>query len=243
MRTSSFRTLRSTSGISKRPRSPPSPSSFDRPNKRMSLGGAANSSSLASALSSPVQPALDTPALRARQISEDWVSRTRVLKIDRDSDSPVITEESTFSAVSERKGHGHDRLSMDEDEPMSNPCPPPNYPQPSTSIHGVTTASFLYHSPELQSTLFSPVLHPSESSRAFSPIVPSATPVPSLQTQDSTPPSSSTLSVPIFSTVQIRPDQIALPSSPTKKQRFTMGPRSDCEKCRLGVPGHYSHLN
>jgi hypothetical protein len=26
-----------------------------------------------------------------------------------------------------------------------------------------------------------------------------------------------------------------------RKQRFTMGPRTDCEKCRLGVKGHWVH--
>ena len=29
----------------------------------------------------------------------------------------------------------------------------------------------------------------------------------------------------------------------TRKPRFTMGPRADCEKCRLGVPGHYVHFD
>lgn len=28
-----------------------------------------------------------------------------------------------------------------------------------------------------------------------------------------------------------------------RKQRFTMGPRSDCEKCRLGVKGHWAHYD
>lgn len=30
--------------------------------------------------------------------------------------------------------------------------------------------------------------------------------------------------------------------SPTKKLRISMGPRLDCEKCRLGVKGHWMHL-
>ena len=33
----------------------------------------------------------------------------------------------------------------------------------------------------------------------------------------------------------------ALARRPT--QRFTMGPRADCEKCRLGVPGHWMHFD
>ncbi|KAI3610464.1 hypothetical protein WG66_007061 [Moniliophthora roreri] len=32
-------------------------------------------------------------------------------------------------------------------------------------------------------------------------------------------------------------------SSPSRRQRFTMGPRADCEKCRLGVKGHSVHLD
>lgn len=43
----------------------------------------------------------------------------------------------------------------------------------------------------------------------------------------------------------------AMPISPTnssspvtnRKQRFTMGPRFDCEKCRLGVKGHWMHFD
>jgi hypothetical protein len=30
---------------------------------------------------------------------------------------------------------------------------------------------------------------------------------------------------------------------PPRRSRFTMGPRPDCEKCRLGVPGHYAHFD
>lgn len=32
-------------------------------------------------------------------------------------------------------------------------------------------------------------------------------------------------------------------ASSNRKQRFTMGPRSDCEKCRLGVKGHWMHFD
>ena len=33
------------------------------------------------------------------------------------------------------------------------------------------------------------------------------------------------------------------PAVSNRKQRFTMGPRSDCEKCRLGVKGHWMHVD
>ncbi|KAI0736668.1 hypothetical protein C8Q72DRAFT_801061 [Fomitopsis betulina] len=31
--------------------------------------------------------------------------------------------------------------------------------------------------------------------------------------------------------------------SAPRRQKFTMGPRSDCEKCRLGVKGHWAHYD
>jgi hypothetical protein len=30
---------------------------------------------------------------------------------------------------------------------------------------------------------------------------------------------------------------------PPKRPRFMMGPRADCEKCRMGVKGHLVHLD
>lgn len=30
--------------------------------------------------------------------------------------------------------------------------------------------------------------------------------------------------------------------APKRKQKLTMGPRADCEKCRLGIKGHWMHL-
>lgn len=31
--------------------------------------------------------------------------------------------------------------------------------------------------------------------------------------------------------------------APPRRSRFTMGPRPDCEQCRLGIPGHYAHFD
>lgn len=36
--------------------------------------------------------------------------------------------------------------------------------------------------------------------------------------------------------------QLLMPG-PMRRSRFTMGPRPDCDKCRLGVPGHYAHFD
>jgi len=53
---------------------------------------------------------------------------------------------------------------------------------------------------------------------------------PSLEMSESLPPAS-----------QGPTPQIIRPSQP-KRQRFTMGPRSDCDKCRAGVKGHWGHF-
>jgi hypothetical protein len=39
------------------------------------------------------------------------------------------------------------------------------------------------------------------------------------------------------------PQQQLLMPGPMRRSRFTMGPRPDCDKCRLGVPGHYAHFD
>ncbi|TRM61837.1 hypothetical protein BD626DRAFT_500684, partial [Schizophyllum amplum] len=74
---------------------------------------------------------------------------------------------------------------------------------------------------------------------------------PHIQITPATPmssfPSSGTMSQP--ATPLERSDSMAMaisspsrtPVSPPFTRRFTMGPRLDCEKCRLGVEGHYAH--
>lgn len=50
--------------------------------------------------------------------------------------------------------------------------------------------------------------------------------------------------LPSLAPMSISPESsfVQLPQS-QRKLRFTMGPRSDCEKCRLGVKGHWMHLD
>lgn len=33
------------------------------------------------------------------------------------------------------------------------------------------------------------------------------------------------------------------PITPRRRQVLTMGPRADCEKCRMRVPGHWMHFD
>ncbi|KAJ7582855.1 hypothetical protein C8J56DRAFT_831822 [Mycena floridula] len=42
--------------------------------------------------------------------------------------------------------------------------------------------------------------------------------------------------------MNISPTGSFLASPSRGRQRFTMGPRPDCEKCRLGLKGHYMHF-
>lgn len=65
--------------------------------------------------------------------------------------------------------------------------------------------------------------------------IPSQTPkplmnCPSMEMSETIPPVSQGTQSPIIR------------SGPSKRPRFTMGPRSDCEKCRAGVRGHWGHL-
>ena len=135
---------------------------------------------------------------------------------------------------------------MDHDEPMLNPCSAPastlqSSPTSRNESHSTSTRP----SSHLPSTSHSPTLSSLGSYDTMSSM-PSSSPLPrffsSTAIQDT--PSFHSPSPSLSSSPRVRQaQQVPLPSSPTRKQRFTMGPRLDCEKCRLGVPGHYSHLN
>lgn len=43
--------------------------------------------------------------------------------------------------------------------------------------------------------------------------------------------------------LDLREPQPSRQQAPPRRSRFTMGPRPDCEKCRLGIPGHYAHFS
>ncbi len=50
------------------------------------------------------------------------------------------------------------------------------------------------------------------------------------------------MGTPPLSPQETQQPQLLMPGS-TRRSRFTMGPRPDCDKCRLGVPGHYAHFD
>ncbi|KAI0811176.1 hypothetical protein BC629DRAFT_1589913 [Irpex lacteus] len=236
MRSPSFTMMRPTasSTSSKRPRSPASPSSaYDRPNKRLTLDPMA---SFPSGLPSPVPT---PPPMATRQVSEDWVSRTRGLRIDRDHVGPVavIQEEPRLVAGSSRQEGYNDDMNMD-DEQMSEPWPPSSFaPSPNNNILSHPFPSRPQAQLDLQDIQRQclPAITIPETSAL------PGQPYPPPYTSDPAP---LTPTTPIRSSrMELQPEDIALPLSPPRKPRFTMGPRLDCEKCRLRVPGHYSHFN
>ncbi|KAI0340207.1 hypothetical protein BDW22DRAFT_1431227 [Trametopsis cervina] len=221
-RTAAFRILRSAESTNKRQRSPTSPSPYDRPNKRLTLGGVTNS--FESPLDTPGGAMAPPSPLVQGQLPEDWLSKTQGLSIDKDRTAPVIAED-----VAERRDGRDDSMRLDQDEPMSDQYHP-NSTQDAMS------------NPQSSSNPLD--MHSLTAPHQFAPdrLSPSYIPISQPFNTREHPYSASSIPTPLFSHVDVRPQQIALPMSPPKKQRYTMGPRSDCEKCRLGLPGHYSHL-
>ncbi|KIP04805.1 hypothetical protein PHLGIDRAFT_180855 [Phlebiopsis gigantea 11061_1 CR5-6] len=247
MRSPTFRTPRS--GKVKRPRSPPSPNPYERPNKRISLGGIP-ASPFPQTLPSPLVSA--PPAVRDRQVSEDWVTRTRTLSIDNINASEG--QEVRLPPVVELSSANQDEnMNMDHDESMTF----------SQTLHPATQSSlpahdgFASYPPSLSmSNSLSSTFNTSEASSLLSQHISSTTSLHSYQ-YPSPLASSDSLSVPSpqthsssnFPSPAQTPapafDQMPAPSTrdTSKKPRFTMGPRADCEKCRLGVPGHWAHFD
>ena len=141
---------------------------------------------------------------------------------------------------------------MDHDEPMSfSQTPHP------TQLSLPTYDDFASYTSSLSMTNSpSSTFNASEASSLFSQHIQSTTSLHSYQ-QPSPMASSDSLSVPSpqthsssnFSSPAQTPapafEQVPAQSirNTPKKPRFTMGPRADCEKCRLGVPGHWAHFD
>ncbi|KAK7689153.1 hypothetical protein QCA50_007844 [Cerrena zonata] len=239
MHSPSFRTARAT----KRSRSPTSPSpSLERPSKRMSVGLPHN----------PPIPEFAAPIpMTTRQISDDWVQQTRGLRIDRDGYSPQLEQNSVA-----RNTIVEENMFMDPDhEPMMNqfiplpphiPCPPNSPAQlagmPQHRLHQpLSQAQYLepfqvqqVNMTAPQSFLSSfqqqppPPLYPTLDHLNTPPLQPQSGYATNSQADLPSPP------LPIVNQTPIQ--------SPKRKQKVTMGPRADCEKCRLGVKGHWMHF-
>ncbi|KAM5542566.1 hypothetical protein V8D89_003527 [Ganoderma adspersum] len=238
---------------SKRARSPSSPTQYDRPSKRFS-------SSHDTSMPIPLPP-FHPAAMRLRGSPEDWVSQTQDLRLE----SPSL-EQSRFGTPVDVQGEVH----VDEvmvDEPMSEndvilsmlPARPslmlPEPPQ-SQYLRPPDAAALYPHSEVAQqfqnaNQLPIPSIH-----------VQAATPSPvqlfppdsvTVNTGDAPPPGPPFAPPPshdllcaapaMFVPPPAEPSNTTQAAGPPRKQRFTMGPRADCEQCRMRVKGHYMHFD
>ena len=133
-------------------------------------------------------------------------------------------------------------------------------PQPSTHLHphfqhGVQESPDIYighMAPQLMNSYNNTPATGFSSSRVTPPAAVAFLRAPSPPTMPTPPLCSTPLpSHPPFNAARVgtallvrqEPQQqpLLLPG-PMRRSRFTMGPRPDCDKCRLGVPGHYAHF-
>ncbi|KAI0070355.1 hypothetical protein K474DRAFT_1670166 [Panus rudis PR-1116 ss-1] len=258
MQSSPFRTTRSSSAGVKRARSPSSPgtsgTSGDRPVKRLFSG--ANNSVSHPICAGPGSVSVSVPVhLQTRQVSEDWVAQTRGLRIDRDGCTPQPSPQlqaqpsSMGGGMSVFRSDESESMSMDHDVHMSSfsvqqqqqsyasnashaPTPMSMMPQSSLIIPSGTSMPSFSHSAQQNISYASP--HPHSQRTTPSPF-----PETRLDETHAHPPHQGQQVHP-----QAPPTESQ--SSSTRRrpqQKFTMGPRADCEKCRLGVKGHYAHFD
>lgn len=201
-------------------------------------------------LAIPPGPAHD--AAYSAYVSEDWVAQTRGLRID----SPHLAQghEVRFGPVPQASGNAaagqvHLDVSMVRVLlPAGMRCTDHvrQFPNVLKADGDVTMASA------------SPPRRPSEiSTLGYRPNVRPMQPLPAQHTIQQTPSfqtsahanhSQQQLQIPAIQVHAATPSPVhrdpsaSLPAS-VRRQRFTMGPRADCEKCRMGVKGHWMHVD
>ncbi|KAJ3726055.1 hypothetical protein C8R42DRAFT_659828, partial [Lentinula raphanica] len=206
--------LRPSYASTKRARSPDETNSPSRPSKRLTLATENEYHP-----SRPIHLHTPSSAGSSRQPSEDWVQQAGSLTID----SPLCPAAAGTSPFVDH--------AMSTDQETQNPF-------------GTAPLPTTYSRPQLPplQTSFS---RPSDVRTTFhlAPSINVLPPTPDMNTPIGFP--SATRS---FTPIHDSPMSISnSPSSasvvsPSRKHRFAMGPRSDCEKCRLGVKGHYIHI-
>ncbi|KAJ7083834.1 hypothetical protein C8R43DRAFT_1052016 [Mycena crocata] len=232
MQSPSFRTTRSVS--TKRARSPDSPS--ERPTKRLSL---AFNGSRPSAENNLHYLSSRSSASTSRHSSEDWVQQAGGLSID----SPLFP---SMSATVPQVFPPHDGMLVDSEEDFSRISRRPQLPPLQTESNAYMQADFSSSPICTEEQPSHPVSGSSYNTTQTTPLtgpiflpainILPATPDLLSATRPSTPVRDNSSAMSISPTASL--------GSPTgKKQRFMMGPRANCEKCRLGVKGHWVHLD
>ncbi|KAK0210613.1 hypothetical protein DFS33DRAFT_306971 [Desarmillaria ectypa] len=240
---SAFYSMSKFNTSSKRPRPTEEDSPSSRPIKRLTP-------TLGDGLPSPLfLNSLPPIGNSSRYPSEDWVQQTGGLSIGTPGEYVPDSESSS------------DTMDLD-DEPsalLHGPGRPVLLPLqttfPSTSY---TRDAFAAHRQSPQN--LSPTLTDANTPRLLANLAQSSF-SPRLPSIDVTPPTPETIRgsggivnvtrprTPVSDSLTLM--NISMDSggprsstlSPTKRQRVTMGPRSDCEKCRLGVKGHWMHFD
>ncbi|KAF9009404.1 hypothetical protein BDQ17DRAFT_1421592 [Cyathus striatus] len=208
---------------SKRARSPDDHSPIERPLKRYSLD--TSSSGLRQSAS----------ANSSRHPSEDWVKQTGGLTID----SPILQ---TFVELNEPQEDGG--MSQDIDMVVEPQFEGPVMPLHRPQLHPLHTTNIginvLHHSDIPMSTHHLQPFDNTDTTKTHGPAIKLIPPTPmsvmgqpSFSFSESAPP-------PNLSPMSTSP---LTPGGTARKHKFTMGPRADCEKCRLGIKGHWVHLD
>ncbi|TFK27401.1 hypothetical protein FA15DRAFT_685924 [Coprinopsis marcescibilis] len=163
--------------------------------------------------------------------SEDWVKQAGGLSIE----SPMFHGSRSANSSSENVAHTADvDMVMDLEEcegTSANATASSSRNLPPTLPHRDSSSSLKSHL-----------------SRVYPQInVVPATPVLALQTTSGNQPSTNQAQSAQMSPMNLSPVQSfsnygANPQTQTRR-RVTMGPRADCEKCRLGVKGHWMHFD
>ncbi|KAJ7109236.1 hypothetical protein C8R44DRAFT_280445 [Mycena epipterygia] len=235
MQSPSFRTTRSVSA--KRARSPDSPS--DRPAKRLSLaiGGSLASSETA------LHYLGRRSSASSRHSSEDWVQQAGGLTID----SPLFP---SMSATVPEFASPDEGMLVDAEEDTGisrRPYLPPLRTQSDAFMQASFSSSSTTHAhagarPSSGSSYNTSENTPPHGS-LFLPAINILPATPDLLscTRPSTPVRDSDTSTAM--SISPTTSYAVLGSPAGKKARFMMGPRANCEKCRLGVKGHWVHID
>jgi len=245
MQSPSFRTTRSVSA--KRARSPDSPS--ERPAKRLSLAIGGPLSTVENTFHYFGAGGARSSASTSRHSSEDsWVQQAGGLSIE----SPLIP--STSTTVPEVASPVDEGMLVDAEEDLvtisRRPYLPPLRTQPDTlmqtgfpSVPPIHAQQPMNHPSGSSYNTTNETTPPTGSVSLFLPAINILPATPDLlsRTRPSTPVHADRDN---SSAMSISPtNSYAVLGSPASKKRFMMGPRANCEKCRLGVKGHWVHLD
>ncbi|KAJ3854639.1 hypothetical protein EV368DRAFT_80370 [Lentinula lateritia] len=224
--------LRPAYSSMKRARSPDETNSPSRPSKRLTLA-----TEIECNPSQPIYLRSSSSAGSSRQPSEDWVQQAGSLSID----SPLCTRASgglpfedhamadqpiqnPSTAVPLTATYGRPQLPLLQTSFSRPSNVRPDYATATQPLPQVATTNSSYHQHLAPSINVLPPTPNAPFPMAFS-----------LAARPSTPMNESPMSIP-------NSPSSATILSPSRKHRFAMGPRTDCEKCNLGVKGHYIHI-